>query len=83
MNDVQFREFIKRFDSVMDQKFLVFEEKIMEKMREELTDIRSNIDWIMGALDTDEKERNAIIFSSDRKFADHEHRIAKLELAAK
>ena len=87
MNDKQFIEFVKRFDTVMDQKFLVFKEELTEtfkaEMRTELTDIRSNIDWIIDALDTDEKERLALIYSNERQFNDHERRISKLELATK
>ena len=76
-------ELSEKIDAAMDQKFLVFEEKIMGRVREELTDIRSNIDWIIDALDTDEKERLALIYSNERQFNDHERRISKLELATK
>ncbi len=43
--------------------------------------LEGNYDWVIGALDTDEKERLALGFNFDREHADHERRIKKLELA--
>ncbi|MCL1839444.1 hypothetical protein FWF89_00350 [Candidatus Saccharibacteria bacterium] len=81
MDNQQFKQFLKHLDVILDQKFLVFEEKITNKLERRFRDIEGKIDWIIGAIDTDEKERLALGFNFDRKFNDHEHRIKKLELA--
>lgn len=83
MNDQQFDYFIKRFDVVLDQRLSTFEDSLMTKLDARFTAIENNIDWMMSALDTDEKERQALGYNFDRKHNNHERRITALKLARK
>ena len=80
MTDEQFKDFIKNFNSVIDQKFLTFKDEIRAELKEELTDIRNNIDWLVDATNTDENERLALSSQIDRRHDNHERRLAALEL---
>lgn len=82
MTDQQFSEIIKKLDYIIDYKFEIFEEKIKDHISSELSEIRGIIDWLVGVADTDEKERLALGYNFDRKHANHERRIKKLELSA-
>ena len=81
MNDQQFKQFIEKFNTVMEQQFATFKEEMRTEMTERFLDVEGKIDWLIGAVDTDENERLAIIVDNERNFADHERRIRKLELA--
>ena len=77
MNDQQFKQFMQKFDSVMDQKFSKFKDELVGVFEPQFQDIEGKIDWVVNALDTDTAERLAI----STKLIDHERRISKLELA--
>jgi len=85
MNDQQFDKFMDLFDQRLEVALKVQTEQITEKVKEDIEsrfqDIEGKIDWLIGAVDTDENERLALGFGFDRKFNDHERRIRKLELA--
>lgn len=82
MNDRQFDQFMKKFHVVLKQELQIFKEEMRAEIREELADNRGKIDWMMGAIDTNEKERLALGFNFDRKHKDHERRITALESTA-
>jgi hypothetical protein len=82
MNDQQFKQFMHGLDSILDQKFSIFREEMRSEMREELADIRSNIDWLVGEVSDIKSELVVINSATERDFDDHEKRISKLELAA-
>lgn len=79
MTDEQFKDFIDKFDKVFDERFQSFEERLEPRFQK----IESQLDWIVDALDTDERERLALGHNFDRKIADHESRIKNLELASR
>lgn len=83
MNSEQFDEFYRRFEKMLDLKFDVLKRELIDHFEPRFQDIEGKIDWLIGAVDTDERERLALGYNFDRKHMDHEKRISKLELAAR
>jgi len=82
MTNEQFKDFMNKFNIFFDQKALELKTELKEDLHKEMLEMHSRMDWMMSALDTDEKERLALGFNFDRQHTDHERRITKLELAA-
>lgn len=86
MNDQDFYKFI----SILDKKLGAMEARLTDAVTSNVQntleprfqDLESKIDWIIGAIDTDENERLALGRNFDRKLENHETRITHLELSA-
>ncbi len=80
--DKQLQLFLKAFDLIKADLVVEVSNRVCDELEPRFLKLEGNLDWIVGSLDADEKERLALGFNFDRKHIQLERRVSKLELAA-